>query len=614
MGKPRVIASLLALTFAVAMSLFAFVVLVPFCHPVSSASLSTGAGGWGHDTFTEPRRDISDDVQVELQAVLRPRFPFQLVNPKVIQQVPGRLVAGPIASGTRVAWLVEIAGSTEIYSYDLNLGTGRYLSVGRGRKEDLSISGNLLAWTDYREGYPSVYIYNLYSNLERQVASPTGLDGFLPRLWGNYLAWYKARGERKTGEGKRDEDKTREGGKIVAADLLWMDLGSARGARIVASDCDPAVAPVIFGPDVFYRSVSTDSPGLTRVNIESGKRFWFGFDGFPAWCDGERLLAFGSPESGYRQLYEIKFKEFDTAMPGLPRPRPAGLEEPFFRRITAFPSGFRVTPSDCLAGGYGGLVAISGSATGPDGKRLPGIGYLYWLRNGSRSLLEVRTVPRPERAGGEVGPLGENAVSDYAHEVSEIAISGVHVVWGSIPPSTGVYPLSPPSLTDVSPSSAQARTLIWAARLFVTYSDIQDHWARKTIERFPQAILGYDDGTFHPDGPVSRTELVSLFGWKSSHLEEGHPLIVRRWELARALAIALASRGLLPEREAHPEPFLDEDEIPQSTRQLIHSLSRDWLKGYPDGTFRPEKPVTRAEALTLFERWNDYLAGLARPS
>jgi hypothetical protein len=96
-------------------------------------------------------------------------------------------------------------------------------------------------------------------------------------------------------------------------------------------------------------------------------------------------------------------------------------------------------------------------------------------------------------------------------------------------------------------------------------------------------VEGYGDGTFRPDAPVNRAE---------------------------ALKILLTATDLAP---------LDEFEVapPEFTDVPDDAWFRDWvelavgyglLTGYPDGTFRPEQPITRAEAGKLV-----YLLMLVNP-
>ncbi|MCL6449475.1 MAG: S-layer homology domain-containing protein [Armatimonadetes bacterium] len=101
------------------------------------------------------------------------------------------------------------------------------------------------------------------------------------------------------------------------------------------------------------------------------------------------------------------------------------------------------------------------------------------------------------------------------------------------------------------------------------FSDTQGHWAALSIGSAAAAglISGYPDGTFRPDAPVTRAELVVLFlRLLGERAEEGQPLFsdVKPTHWAYGAITRAAAAGL--------------------------------ISGYPDGTFRPDAPVTRAEA------------------
>ncbi len=84
---------------------------------------------------------------------------------------------------------------------------------------------------------------------------------------------------------------------------------------------------------------------------------------------------------------------------------------------------------------------------------------------------------------------------------------------------------------------------------------------------------GYTDGTFRPDRPVSRAELVKLlsgyFDLSGGNTQTGFPDVPESHWAAPAVAYA-AGAG--------------------------------WVSGYQDGTFRPDRPVSRAEAVKLLNR------------
>jgi uncharacterized repeat protein (TIGR01451 family) len=108
-----------------------------------------------------------------------------------------------------------------------------------------------------------------------------------------------------------------------------------------------------------------------------------------------------------------------------------------------------------------------------------------------------------------------------------------------------------------------------------TFSDIpQNAWYYKEAELCYNVgiINGYADGTFRPDEPITRAEF--------------------------AIIAALAA------------------ELPNSDKQMFKDVNKDhwaylvinsaaeagWVRGYGDGTYRPEANISRAEAVTLINR------------
>ncbi|MBX6350792.1 MAG: S-layer homology domain-containing protein [Clostridia bacterium] len=109
------------------------------------------------------------------------------------------------------------------------------------------------------------------------------------------------------------------------------------------------------------------------------------------------------------------------------------------------------------------------------------------------------------------------------------------------------------------------------------FSDIDGHWAQATIEAYLQrgVIDPSADGKFHPDDPVTRLDFTV-------------------W-LARGLELEGQAAGA--------PPFKDFDRIPEDLQPAVAAaVAAGLVKGYPDGTFRPQATITRAELATLIGR------------
>lgn len=99
------------------------------------------------------------------------------------------------------------------------------------------------------------------------------------------------------------------------------------------------------------------------------------------------------------------------------------------------------------------------------------------------------------------------------------------------------------------------------------------HWAYRyiaTAERLG-VVNGYGDGLFRPDNKVSRAELVKIF--------------------------LLAAGKSLPENYSYS--FVDVPEYAWYYPYVGMAFNLDLLSGYGDGTFRPDREVTRAEAAKI---------------
>ena len=84
-------------------------------------------------------------------------------------------------------------------------------------------------------------------------------------------------------------------------------------------------------------------------------------------------------------------------------------------------------------------------------------------------------------------------------------------------------------------------------------------------------IQGYADGTFGANKPITRAEFVCL-----------------------AARFATKTTGFAS--------YTDVDNGHWAERSIAICASNGWVQGYEDGTFRPDQPITRAEAMTIINR------------
>ena len=110
------------------------------------------------------------------------------------------------------------------------------------------------------------------------------------------------------------------------------------------------------------------------------------------------------------------------------------------------------------------------------------------------------------------------------------------------------------------------------------FTDIAGHWGEKAILEAAEKklITGYPDGTFKPDQAVTRAEFLVM--------------------LARAL-------GWGDKSPAGALPFTDADRMGSwAMGAVAAAVEKGIVSGYPDGSFRPDEPISRAEMAVMIAR------------
>jgi len=104
-------------------------------------------------------------------------------------------------------------------------------------------------------------------------------------------------------------------------------------------------------------------------------------------------------------------------------------------------------------------------------------------------------------------------------------------------------------------------------------SDIAGHWAENSINALLEKNLvsGYPDGTFKPDNPVTRAEFLKI--------------------LTSVLNIPPATGGTSQFSDVTPEDWF--------FGYVLAAVEKGIVSGYPDGTFKPNNPITREEAAKI---------------
>ena len=193
--------------------------------------------------------------------------------------------------------------------------------------------------------------------------------------------------------------------------------------------------------------------------------------------------------------------------------------------------------------------------------------------------------------------------------------------------------------------------LLSAAVSAAEYSDVSDtHWANEQIVYLQDEITGYPDGTFRPEKTVSHAEFLTLFAriafpdeWKQAEGDEwwkaaydvctAHRLlddatgsrseVMPRGEIAalldrfcsgwggvheRADAAIQSAINWTEKRMESPEWQPLWPDAAEYGNSVLICANQGLLTGYPDGSFKPNKGVTRAEAAAILARLKAQLA------
>ncbi len=120
--------------------------------------------------------------------------------------------------------------------------------------------------------------------------------------------------------------------------------------------------------------------------------------------------------------------------------------------------------------------------------------------------------------------------------------------------------------------NAQTRDSIFTADN--NFTDVEkDRWSNKAISTLANGgyLNGYEDGSFRPDAAITRAEFVTIAVRFSPD--------VTPWE------------NVFTDVEGH-----------WAEESILKAIALGWITGYEDGSFRPDEYITRAEAMTIFNR------------
>ena len=118
-----------------------------------------------------------------------------------------------------------------------------------------------------------------------------------------------------------------------------------------------------------------------------------------------------------------------------------------------------------------------------------------------------------------------------------------------------------------------------------SFTDIAGHWGESFIREAAAKswVKGYPDGTFRPNHPITRAEFLVM--------------LVQALGLGDTRGTAAGASG------SKAPPFADKDRIAKWAKEAVAlAVEKGIVSGYADGSFRPDKPVTRAEMAVMIAR------------
>lgn len=189
-------------------------------------------------------------------------------------------------------------------------------------------------------------------------------------------------------------------------------------------------------------------------------------------------------------------------------------------------------------------------------------------------------------------------------------------------------------------------TLIPMNTYALTASDTSTHWAKATIQSWMDKglIKGYPDGTFKPDQNITRAEFITLvngaFGYTETSSISYTDVKQDAW-YASAVAIAVKAGYFsgYPDGTMKPDYPISREEVatiimrisklesnPLAANTYTDAALMIWSKGavgavseadimngYLDGSFGPQKSIKRGEATVSLDREMKYVAGPFTP-
>lgn len=184
-----------------------------------------------------------------------------------------------------------------------------------------------------------------------------------------------------------------------------------------------------------------------------------------------------------------------------------------------------------------------------------------------------------------------------------------------------------------SVAAAMIGTMLLGQTIFA--SDYDTHWAKDAIDTWSTyaIVKGQSEGVFAPSSPVTRAELATflsrLFTYELSEMPRTYTdLAADAWytdaitrvtsqgimytpgtafkpsqhATREEVAYAMAKAYGLESDATKKIEYTDSKEISGWAADAVQALAQQgYIKGNPDGSFKPQSPITRAEVVTMID-------------
>ncbi|MBO5141569.1 MAG: S-layer homology domain-containing protein [Clostridia bacterium] len=182
--------------------------------------------------------------------------------------------------------------------------------------------------------------------------------------------------------------------------------------------------------------------------------------------------------------------------------------------------------------------------------------------------------------------------------------------------------------------------VVFSTSCVFAYSDVPNtHWAYEAVTKMSDRgiINGYPDGTFKPEKLVTRAEFAKLLvntleitdssnvvnfedierdHWAKEYIDLANPFLTgyisngkyyfkpNEYALREDAAVALVKAKRITKGNIDTiNRFSDKEDISENVAKYVAiAVENGLVAGYPNGTFKPKKGLTRAEIATLFSR------------